>query len=235
MNEINNELLQIFHQIEKIKKNQKLSIQSSIIELKKLCDLSDHMCMILDIEENSIIYINNKASDNLTLKFNKDSLISIYYLFKIIHPESINAIKVFITHFTNNKTNKLTLPYAYYIQTKKEWEWMYAYFKAIFTKNNKVKYILGIGCNIEQLIENRNRLKIQNKNLDFIEKNISKYNKLSKREIEILNLISDEYTSIEISKILHITPFTVDTHRKNLIKKLDVKSSLGLVKYANLF
>ena len=55
---------------------------------------------------------------------------------------------------------------------------------------------------------------------------------LTKREIEILKLISQEYTTPQISEKLFISTYTVDTHRKNLIAKLDVKNVAGLVKYA---
>ena len=58
---------------------------------------------------------------------------------------------------------------------------------------------------------------------------------LTGREREILNLIASEMTSIEIAEALHIEPSTVDTHRKHLIQKLNVKSSIGLVKYALIF
>jgi DNA-binding NarL/FixJ family response regulator len=53
---------------------------------------------------------------------------------------------------------------------------------------------------------------------------------LSKREIEILKLVVEEYSSKEISEILFISHRTVETHRKNILKKLGVKNSLGLIK-----
>ncbi len=55
---------------------------------------------------------------------------------------------------------------------------------------------------------------------------------LTKREKEILKLIAEEYTGPEMSAHLHISLNTVETHRKNLVAKLGVKGSIGLVKYA---
>ncbi len=57
-------------------------------------------------------------------------------------------------------------------------------------------------------------------------------NILSAREKEILKLISEEYTNPEIAEKLFLSVRTVDTHRQNLIQKLDVKNTAGLVKYA---
>lgn len=55
---------------------------------------------------------------------------------------------------------------------------------------------------------------------------------LTGREIEIITLISLEYSGKEISEQLYISINTVETHRKNIMKKLDLKNSIGLVKYA---
>ncbi len=55
---------------------------------------------------------------------------------------------------------------------------------------------------------------------------------LTEREVEILTLISQEYSGTEIGQKLSISNSTVETHRKNLIKKLNVKNTIGLVKYA---
>ncbi len=55
---------------------------------------------------------------------------------------------------------------------------------------------------------------------------------LTRREKEILQLIAKGRTSLEIAKQLKISRFTIDTHRKNIHKKLGIKSNTGLVNYA---
>ena len=55
---------------------------------------------------------------------------------------------------------------------------------------------------------------------------------LTKREVEVLRLIASEYSNPEIAEKLFISIRTVDTHRRNLIEKLGVKNTAGLVKYA---
>lgn len=58
------------------------------------------------------------------------------------------------------------------------------------------------------------------------------YASLTKRELEIIKLIADEYSGPEIAEHLFISINTVETHRKNMIQKLGVKNTIGLVKYA---
>lgn len=56
--------------------------------------------------------------------------------------------------------------------------------------------------------------------------------KLTRRELEILKLIAEEYSNPEIAAQLYISIRTVDTHRRNLLDKLQAKNTAGLVKYA---
>jgi len=53
---------------------------------------------------------------------------------------------------------------------------------------------------------------------------------LTSREWEVLKCIADEMTNKEIASALFISPRTVETHRRNLIQKLKVKNTVGLVK-----
>lgn len=55
---------------------------------------------------------------------------------------------------------------------------------------------------------------------------------LSEREKEILILVCREYSSAQIAEKLFISTGTVDTHRKNILIKLGVNNTVGLVKYA---
>ncbi len=55
---------------------------------------------------------------------------------------------------------------------------------------------------------------------------------LSRREIEILCLVAREFTSQQIADKLFISDLTVETHRKNIMVKTGIKSTVGLVKYA---
>ncbi len=59
--------------------------------------------------------------------------------------------------------------------------------------------------------------------------------KLSKRELEILNLICHEYTNHEISKKLFLSIRTVEGHRNNLLSKTGSKNTVGLVLYALIY
>ena len=69
----------------------------------------------------------------------------------------------------------------------------------------------------------RSTITIEDKQIDEI---------LSRRELEVLKLICREYSNAEIAEKLFLSVSTVETHRKNLIAKLGVNNTVGLVKFA---
>lgn len=56
--------------------------------------------------------------------------------------------------------------------------------------------------------------------------------KLTERELEILQLIAQEYSNAKIADTLFISERTVETHRKNMLRKTNNKTIVGLLKYA---
>ncbi len=56
--------------------------------------------------------------------------------------------------------------------------------------------------------------------------------KITKREIEVIKLIAQEFTTQEIADSLFVSTNTVATHKRNLFVKMDVKNSVGMVKKA---
>jgi two-component system NarL family response regulator len=57
---------------------------------------------------------------------------------------------------------------------------------------------------------------------------------LGRREVEVLRLIAEGKSSPQIGQQLHIAPSTVDVHRRNIMKKLDLHTVVDLTKYAIL-
>ncbi|AYL98699.1 response regulator transcription factor [Mucilaginibacter celer] len=60
---------------------------------------------------------------------------------------------------------------------------------------------------------------------------IKKY-KLTKREIELIQLLKDGLTTKEIANKLFLSTLTIETHRKNIFRKLEVKNITELIVFA---
>jgi len=63
-------------------------------------------------------------------------------------------------------------------------------------------------------------------------KDFINYGKLSDREKEVLQLVAEGKSTKEVAGKLYISPKTVENHRANIMKKLDIHDRMGLTKYA---
>jgi DNA-binding NarL/FixJ family response regulator len=74
---------------------------------------------------------------------------------------------------------------------------------------------------LEGYLEGRQKLKKE-----------TSWQSLTKREKEVLKLVGEGYSSVEIGKILNISPKTADKHRSNIMNKLNLHSAPALTAYA---
>tara|TARA_B100001142_G_C14199683_1_gene603258 strand:+ start:192 stop:809 length:618 start_codon:yes stop_codon:yes gene_type:complete len=101
--------------------------------------------------------------------------------------------------------------------------------------NNNADGYLTKNCSIEDIknVISNSFLPQKNKIPQTVDKNINndefsmKFS-LTNREKEIINEILREKSNSEIGEILQISKRTVETHRKNIMLKLDVKNSIGI-------
>jgi DNA-binding NarL/FixJ family response regulator len=63
-------------------------------------------------------------------------------------------------------------------------------------------------------------------------KSADEFSQLTRREREILQHIAEGHTSPQIAKMLYISKKTVENHRANIMEKLDIHDTAGLVRYA---
>jgi two-component system, NarL family, response regulator NreC len=61
---------------------------------------------------------------------------------------------------------------------------------------------------------------------------VDRYDTLSEREREILQLVAEGYNNKKIAEMLNVSPTTVETHRAHLLQKLDLHSAAEVVLYA---
>jgi DNA-binding NarL/FixJ family response regulator len=62
---------------------------------------------------------------------------------------------------------------------------------------------------------------------DFMKKH-----QVTRREVEVIRKIAEGFTTKEISEQLFVSEFTVNAHRRNICRKLDIYTPVGLVKFA---
>jgi len=84
----------------------------------------------------------------------------------------------------------------------------------------------------DELKEAISRYREVNPHSTFKKPTTDKLNSLSEREKEIIKLIAQCKTSKEISELLFISKNTVDTHRRHILEKLDLRNTQELIVFA---
>lgn len=199
-------------------------------------NLIDSYFFIFDCLSNEIIFMNS-AFDTVTGYDSKTFHVN--DLIEIIHPEDqpyFFQCEETGVNFTNNLSfnehYQYILSYTYRIKTEND---KYIYIQqqcqAIEVNNHgNLSKTLVMHKRIDPYNERpTNDYKIFDKGKNIYIDAANCYN-LSKRELEILNFIKEGKSSIEIADHLNISKYTVDTHRKNILKKTNSTTFIDLIR-----
>lgn len=233
MNEIFSSLKDLISTIPKTD----INVNESYELLKTECDKCRYACMVEDVDKNLCYYINIPASDYFGLNINTINKYGLSVSQEILHPNFFHLYPIALDFFSQPENYNNVYEYIYYYKTAKGYTWTYVCSQiAIFHENGNPAYILSVASDLNDILNNKistNRFvsEIEGfKDIDY-----EKYKSLTKREVQILGMISKEMTSEEIAKELFLSKSTIDSHRKTLLKKLNIKSALGMAKYYYLF
>tara|TARA_B110000027_G_scaffold30126_1_gene33238 strand:- start:125 stop:808 length:684 start_codon:yes stop_codon:yes gene_type:complete len=83
----------------------------------------------------------------------------------------------------------------------------------------------------DDIVAQMRKENINPKNIDFKSLDPNPVS-LSDRELQIVQFIAEGYTNSQIAAIVYLSNHTVNTHRKNIMKKLGVNNTAGIVMYA---
>lgn len=178
----------------------------------------DGMVSVFSTQSNfSILFVENNAKSAIEkIKFSKPDII----ISDISMPD-INGIEfIKMVKETNPEIKILVLSMFENLQT---FENMDGY---LLKETDKEELIRAINTIV---LQNGKYFKTTKNEMDTFE---FKHSILSPREKEIIQLIANEYTTDEIAELLFISKGTIETHRKNIFFKLQVKNIAGLIKKA---
>ena len=205
---------------------------------------------------NFYYYVLNIADSTLTN--HHESILTMHGLKKypkhlkevidLIHPDDIEFImeaeKMTIEKMQEigwEHQTQLKSSYCFRMKTETDHYEMFHHqsIHTLKSKDGKLLQAVNIHTNIQHLVkENPYTVLVSGigNRSDFHQMHYSKESKekaqetLTKRELEILNFITKGLSASEISKILNISFYTVRTHRKNILEKMQSKNTSELMK-----
>lgn len=217
-------------------RNQLFYIQKLLartgLNLDDFCDLLPGIIHLNRIPTFEIVYIDRNGCEKLGLKREEVTSGGMQLLQKIIEPTNFLQLKKTFAamDFTDNS---VVCSYFQAIKSpasKGAYEWYYSVKKQFsqgltISITNPLSSLGNIQAGVEKVLEEN----------CFIRKNLQKLESLTRRERELMVLISRGHTSQEIATSLCLSPHTIKTHRKHIWQKLDIKSYADLIRFAEHF
>lgn len=154
------------------------------------------------------------------------------FLEKYAHP-SIFKLAPVMADFYNKNDGDAIFSFFQRVRSseKSDWEWLFSTTK-IYRKKNTLVTLSSFVKNIDTIGHKLNRILDENA---FMKANFKKFLLLTNREREIIRFIASGLSSTQISEQLFISKATVEQHRKNINKKLDITNVAQLIAFALAF
>ena len=219
--------------------NLQKRIKDKIEEIKQTANEYPGAVVIHNIQELRIFYMSPRALNGINRKWEEVKNMSMKeYHEKYFNPEDANDYLPKIQEMLLGKNPEAMVSFFQQVRTAEdgEWEWYLTSMRVLMDDdegNPLLTISFAIPIDAKNHVTNKvNRLLEEN---SFLREHHEKFYSLGKREKEVLRLIAVGKSNPEISQELHISEMTVETHRKNIKRKLKIKSPFDLQQYARAF
>nr|WP_294897467.1 LuxR C-terminal-related transcriptional regulator [uncultured Pedobacter sp.] len=210
-----------------------------ISTLEKCSDLLPCVTIVHKIADASTVWMCKRGLKKLNIEL--DDLVKLgiaSYCGKYFNPEDADDYvpKIFSLLEKNNDDECITYFQQVKVDGQTQWTWHMSSTKIfmrddagqpflLITQSMPIDAMRTMSLKAEKILEENN----------FLRKNFSAFSKLTQRELEVLKHLARGESASECGEQLFISPQTVETHRKNIKRKLGTNSFLELTKYARAF
>lgn len=216
---------------------EKIALQISAVA--NATDFLPCVTIIHKITDASVIWMCQRGLRELGLSLKDlEKLDNEEYYNQFFNPDDakIYVPKILELLQLNNDDKSVSYLQQVKINNEKHWTWYMSSTK-IFLRDDLKQPVLLITQSIP--IDHKHSISLKaDKILEenkFFGENAELFSTLTKRELEVLKCFVNGETAAECGKKLFISPQTVDTHRKNIRKKLGTTSFSVLLSYARAF
>ena len=213
-----------------------LEASSFLPEMSKVLNTCDHttriMISIYLIKENRFLYANKVFKNSIGVNPKRLITEGWNFWFSLIVPCEVAEVRNSISNFFAAPLARDTITLQYHLTNFQE-DKLYIKHEILIYKLKRKMVALNYFFDITEKEEVERCVKVNGgcRGKDFFRKQC---NQISSREVEVLKLIADGFSSKQIAEKLFISNHTAITHRKHLIKKFQAKNTAQLIKKATL-
>ncbi len=191
----------------------------------------DAIVLILDVITPRLVFVNESYSEVTGYQTTTDKDITFEDIHQVYHPDD----QSFFTQMQNYLLNNPNKTYSLFYRLRHadgHYIWLYTVCRVYkLDLQRDIFEILSVSLDFSGPINFERNLKPFTRD-KLREINRSALNRISKREKEVLQLFARGLTTPEVAEKLDISFHTVNNHRKNMLKKLDLKNLAALVTFA---
>ena len=215
------------------------TINNAITRISEIADKFPGVVIIHDLRDWSVRWMSKRGLDRLGISLEEVTALtaSEYYSRFFNEEDSKDYVpKILKLLESNNDEEVCTYFQPVRLKQQEDWTWHMSSTK-ILERDEARKPVLTITMAfpidaMHHMVSKAERLLQEN---NFLRKHYHQFDKLSKREKQILTGLAIGKSSSEIADELFISVNTVDTHRKNIRQKLKTNSHFELTQYARAF
>lgn len=185
-------------------------------------------------ETLQIMHVNEKLSE--VTGFHEDEIqeMGMEYLENYLHPDTLANISKFLPPLYSSMKSHETFPFVQYVRQSKDED-----FTPFITFTKATEYKSGLVICLSLKPEDFDKMSPRMEQIvemdTFKLKHFKRFQQLTGREVEVLKLLANGSNNPSIAKTLFISRLTVETHRKNIKRKLDLNNFRDLMRYAFAF
>lgn len=194
--------------------------------------------LVTDLNKLTTVYMNASGCNILKHSVEELNELGPEYFQRFFVPEEMGVLVPTYLNMQQEQDVSRVHNFVHRVKTMSDgsYKWYFASAKLLYTPGrdisdkmvvivNEVNSLGNIARKINSVLEED----------DWMKKNFKKLCRLSKREKEILGLLVCGNSSSEIADIYRLSKLTVNTHRRNISEKLEIKTFAGLYKFAVTF
>ena len=214
-------------------------ITNSIEEISRIADKLPGVVIVHDLRDWSVAWMSKNGLDQLGVSLEEVTKITAeeYYGKYFNKEDSEDYVPKILGLLQKNNDDEIcTFFQQVRLRENEDWKWHFSSVK-ILTRDSAGNPLLTItmAFPIDSMHHMANKASRLLKENNFLRRNSVLYAKLSKRERDVLRLMALDKGATETSEELFISTHTVETHRKNIKKKLQTTSFYEICEYARAF
>ena len=202
-------------------------------ELEEIGDYIPTFFHLNNDKDLTIEYLNKTGCDWLELTPEEINELGYDFFLQFLHPDTLNYVfPGFLQFYGQGDRSKVHCDFQQVIDIRT------GQYKLLFTVSkiySKQPGLITISHPVENsgsLVKKLERMLGEQK---FARKHFRQFSSLTKREVEILTLLATGHTNPQIADQLFLSRRTVEQHRKNINRKLEVKHFADVMRYAHAF